>query len=153
MYGVKLPLTFLHMHLLCKWIMYHTLILSTVLQPSVPPSDFFVLTTMFCCTLCWQYAGGLGYLHSCHLHLDPPHAHSQCQAVRQSGHHPSGTSVNILYYTTRVHLRLTKVFVTHKQNMIRWWNLYQLTSLDESQICEAHGCKPWIANLSTIPIN
>ena len=53
---------------------------------------------------------------------------------------------------TGIHLRLLKVLITRKPNMIWWWNLHPSTSLAEAQkTLEAHGSKPWVTNLSIVP--
>ena len=62
--------------------------------------------------------------------------------------------VEYYYYTryTHTHLRLIKVAITCELDMTWWWSLHQLTSLTELQkALEAHGCKPWVTNLSIIP--
>ena len=51
----------------------------------------------------------------------------------------------------RVHLRLVKVIITCKLNMIRRWNLHQLISFVESlKSLWAYGCKPWVTKLSIV---
>ena len=48
--------------------------------------------------------------------------------------------------------RFGNAFVTCEPTMIRRWILHQSTSLAKSQkAVEAHGCKPWVANLSIVP--
>ena len=45
-----------------------------------------------------------------------------------------------------------KAFITHELSVTQKWNLHQLTSLTESQkALEAHGCKPWVTNISIVP--
>ena len=56
-----------------------------------------------------------------------------------------------LYYVC-AHLRLIKVLITHELNMIWRCDLDQLTSLAKShKNLGAHGCKPWVTNLSITP--
>ena len=45
-----------------------------------------------------------------------------------------------------------KFFITHEPNLIWRWNLHPSTSLVESRkALKAHGCKPWVTNLSVVP--
>ena len=55
-----------------------------------------------------------------------------------------------LYYVW-VHSGLVKAFTTHQPNMILRQNLHRLLSSSCRKALEAHGCKPWVANLSIIP--
>ena len=60
-----------------------------------------------------------------------------------------------VHYTSTMHpfhLRLVKVFTTHKPNMVWKCNLHQSTSLTKSRKTrKAHACKSWVPNLSIVP--
>ena len=96
----------------------------------------FIRTKRVLGFLVWLYHGQLPTVAEC-LNWDlPPLEYS---------------TLDLLYYSC-VHLRLIKVFVTHKPNMMWRWNLHKSTSLAESQkVLEAHGCKSWVGNLSIVP--
>ena len=111
----------------------------------------------------WQYSKFILMSTQLPPHYSRPHPLSSNPPVRQSSKFIARTQNKqsssqggficfyfILYYM-HVHLRLIKVIITHEPNMIWRWNLHQSTSLVEShKTLEAHGCKPWVTNLSII---
>ena len=62
-------------------------------------------------------------------------------------------SLQTTVYYTHIHLRLVKVFITHKLNIIRKWNKHvdwSTTPAESQKALEAHGCKHWVTNLSIV---
>ena len=46
---------------------------------------------------------------------------------------------------------LRVIYKSQTEHNTEMLTVYQLTSLNESQVLEAHGCKPWVTNSLIVP--